>query len=99
MLGTKANSERQSRNPSQNWPAAQEDQRPWKSKRLGIAENFPDDVVLDGNLKPLRGTRGKIPSLLNKQKFALRWSFPQEHRPEDICRGYSVLNGQIDSNA
>src|SRR5207253_2556099 len=57
VLGTEADSDYAGRNPPQNWPAAEQLKRPRKGQRFWVAKDPPDDIVLNDDLKSLRGPR------------------------------------------
>ena len=97
MLGTEPDPNYARRNPSQNWPAAKQLQRPRKGQRFCAAKDPPDDIVLYKDLKSLRGKSREIPPLLDGVKLAFGGSSLQEFWADYVRRCYRVLNCEIDS--
>src|SRR5260370_23377689 len=62
MLRAEADPDQPGRNSSQNWPAAQELQRPGNGQRVSLPKNPPNHGVLNADLEPLCGFRRKTPS-------------------------------------
>ena len=98
MLRTEPDSDYAGRNPPQNWPAAEQFQRPRKGQRFGATKNTPDHVVLYKNLKSLRGPSREIPPLLDGMKLAFGGDSLQQNWAEYVRGGHRVLNCEIDSN-
>ena len=70
MLRTKTDPDYAGRNPPQNWPAAKQLQRPRKGQRFWAAKGPPDDIVLNDDLKSLRGPSRGFSPLLDGVKLA-----------------------------
>ena len=98
VLGTEADSDYAGRNPPQNWPAAEQLQRPRKGQRFWVAKDPPDHVVLYKDLKSLCGPSREIPPLLDGVKFACGGSALQRLWADYVRRCYRVLNREIDSH-
>ena len=97
MLGTEADSDYAGRNPPQNWPAAEQLQRPRKGERFCAAKDPPDNIVLYKDLKSLRGPSREISPLLDGVKLAFGGSSLQKFWAKYIRRCNRVLNREIDS--
>ena len=97
VLGTEADSDYAGRNPPQNWPAAEQLQRPRKGERFCAAKDPPDNVVLYNDLESLRGPSRKIPPLLDGMKLSFGGSSLQKFWAEYVRSGHCVLNCEIDS--
>src|SRR5438445_8300221 len=70
VLGTKPDPDYAGRNPPQNWPAPEQLQRPRKGQRFCAAKDPPDDIVLNDDLKSLRGPSRGFSPLLDGVKLA-----------------------------
>ena len=70
MLRAESEPEDPGRNATQDRPALQELQNPRNRKSFVAAKNFPDHIVLDQDLEPLRGSSRKTPPSLNRLKIA-----------------------------
>src|SRR5260370_34940482 len=78
MLRAEADPDQPGRNSPQNWPAAQELQRPGKGQRFILAKNPPNHGVLNDDLEPLCGLSRKLPSPRDGMKVAFGGSFLQK---------------------
>ena len=99
MLRTKTEPDYVGRNPPQNWPAAEQLQRPRKGQRFCAAKDPPDNVVLYKDLKSLRSPSREIPPFLDGVKLAFGGSSLQKFWAEYVRRCNRVLNREIDSYA
>jgi len=98
MLGTEPDSDYAGGNAPQNWPAPEQLQRPWKGQRFCAAKDPPDNIVLNDDLKSLRGPSWEISPLLDGVKLAFGGSSLQKFWAKYIRRCNRVLNCEIDSH-
>ena len=96
MLGTEPDSDYAGGNAPQNWPAPEQLQRPWKGQRFCAAKDPPDNIVLNDDLKSLRGPSWEISPLLDRVKLAFGGSSLQKFWADYVRRCNRVLNREID---